>query len=181
MAMDADDRLRLDYDQTNQLIRTLTDVRFKLLAFVPTIAGTAVAFIGRPRPAAELLAVGAIGLLATLGVFFYELRNTQIHDWAVKRASELERRLGLGSAGAGGLYGERPSATMRLFGVVAVSRDRALALVYAAALAAWTYLMVWGGLKALDVGAARKTGAVVAVVVALVVILELERIDRRGP
>ncbi len=35
MALDADDRLQLDYDQTQQLLRTLTDIRFKLLAFVP--------------------------------------------------------------------------------------------------------------------------------------------------
>src|SRR6266516_3643132 len=27
--MDADDRLRLDYEQTTQLLRTLTDIRFK--------------------------------------------------------------------------------------------------------------------------------------------------------
>src|SRR5205809_514200 len=33
--MDADDRLRLDYDQTTQLLRALMDVRFKLLGFVP--------------------------------------------------------------------------------------------------------------------------------------------------
>jgi hypothetical protein len=45
--MDADDRLRLDYEQTTQLIRTLTDIRFKLLAFVPTIAGATVGLVGR--------------------------------------------------------------------------------------------------------------------------------------
>ncbi len=39
--LDADDRLRLDYDQTNQLLRALMDVRFKLLAFVPTVSGAA--------------------------------------------------------------------------------------------------------------------------------------------
>jgi hypothetical protein len=33
--VDVDERLRLDYDQTTQVLRTLTDVRFKLLAFVP--------------------------------------------------------------------------------------------------------------------------------------------------
>jgi hypothetical protein len=44
---DVDERLRLDYDQTTDLVRTLTDVRFKLLAFVPTISGAA----GRERAA----------------------------------------------------------------------------------------------------------------------------------
>ena len=68
MALDADDRLQLDYDQTQQLLRTLTDIRFKLLAFVPTIAGASVGFFGRARPAAELMAIGLVGLVATLGI-----------------------------------------------------------------------------------------------------------------
>ena len=38
MALDADDRLRLDYEQTTQYLRTLIDVRFRLLAFVPTVS-----------------------------------------------------------------------------------------------------------------------------------------------
>jgi hypothetical protein len=46
---DVDERLRLDYDQTTDLVRTLTDVRFKLLAFVPTISGAADGN-GRPLP-----------------------------------------------------------------------------------------------------------------------------------
>jgi hypothetical protein len=66
--MDADDALRLDYEQTTQLLRTLVDVRFKLLAFVPTITVAAVGLVGQPRPAAELLGVGMLGLLATIGV-----------------------------------------------------------------------------------------------------------------
>ena len=61
MALDADDRLQLDYDQTQQLLRTLTDIRFKLLAFVPTIAGASVGFFGTARPAAELMAIGLVG------------------------------------------------------------------------------------------------------------------------
>ena len=53
--MDADNGLRLDYEQTTQLLRTLVDVRFKLLAFVPTVAAAAVgagrpATAGRPAP-----------------------------------------------------------------------------------------------------------------------------------
>jgi len=43
MALDADDRLQLDYDQTQQLLRTLTDIRFKLLAFVLSASLTGLA------------------------------------------------------------------------------------------------------------------------------------------
>jgi hypothetical protein len=60
VALDADDRPRLDYEQTTQYLRALIDVRFRLLAFVPTVTGVAVATIGQPRPAAELLGVGAL-------------------------------------------------------------------------------------------------------------------------
>ena len=139
--MDADDRLRLDYEQTTQLYRTLIDIRFRLLAVVPTISGAAVAFLGRPRPAAELLAVGVIGFVATLGIFIYELRNTEIHDAVVLRAQALERLLAFPSAvddgKTGGLFSERPSNTVRFVGLAVVVYDRALGLVYGAALAGW--------------------------------------------
>lgn len=171
---DSDERLRLDYDETTNLLRTLTDVRFKLLAFIPTIAGAAVAVLGHSGSAAERLAVGALGLVATLGVLLYEVRNTQTYDYALRRAQELEARLGLVSisrAGAtGGLHTERPDGTARLVG---------LALVYGAALAGWSYLVGWGGLRALGVGNSKEAGAAIAVAAGLLVIVELLRIDGR--
>jgi hypothetical protein len=182
---DDDDRLRLDYDQTTQLLRTLTDIRFKLLAFVPTVAGASVGLLGHPRPAAELLGVGLLGLVATLGIFVYELRNSQVYDAVVERAKALERKLGLpavlGAEGTqGGLFSERPRRGLTLFGLLAVWHDRGLALVYGAALAGWSYLVAWGALRALDVGGARKVGAVVGAVVGLLVVAEVERLDRRS-
>src|SRR5438105_5356801 len=83
-SMDAEERLRLDYDQTMQQLRTVTDVRFKLLAFVPTIAGAAVGLVGHPRSAAELIGIGLLGFVATLGVFLYELRNSQVLDAVIR-------------------------------------------------------------------------------------------------
>ncbi len=181
--LDADDRLGLDYEQTHQLLRALTDVRFKLLAFVPTVAGVAVALLGRPRPAAELLGVGLLGLIATVGVFVYELRNTQLLDALVHRAEHLERLLGLssvlGSHGPGGLFHERPPRSMRFAGFLPpIGHDRGLSLVYAAAIAGWTYLVAWGALGALEVSEARNTGAVIGVGVGLLILLEVERINR---
>jgi hypothetical protein len=182
--MDAEDRVRLDYEQTTQLLRTLVDVRFKLLAFVPTITGAAVGLVGRPRPAAELLGVGLLGLLATLGIFVYELRNTQLHDALLRRAAELERQLGLrsvlGASGPGGLFGELPGRAMRLFGVLPVSQDRGLALVYSAALAGWTYLSAWGAFGAVELGEARATGAAIGAAAGVLVFAEVERVHRRS-
>lgn len=182
--MDADDLLRLDYDQTTQLLRSLTDVRFKLLAFVPTITGAAVGLVGRPRPAAELLAVGLLGLVATLGIFVYELRNSQIYNAVLHRAQELERRLGLttalGGQGPGGLLGELPDRTTRFLGRLPLTHNGGVALVYGAAFAGWTYLVAWGALGALDVGDARTAGAGIGIVIGLLIIAEVERIDRRA-
>ena len=60
------DRLRLDYQQTTGLLSSINDVRFKLLALVPTLSGAAVAVLGRPSSTAELLAVVS-GLHAEYG------------------------------------------------------------------------------------------------------------------
>jgi hypothetical protein len=146
-----EDRLRLDYEQTTDLLRLLTDVRFKLLALVPTISGAAVAIIGRGASAAELMAVGALGLVATIGIFLYELRNTRLYDEAARRAQLLESKLGLD---------ER----------VRAAGDTGLLLVYSAALGGWVYLTAWGALRALDVGSAQRAGGAIAVAAALLVL-----------
>ena len=137
--MDADDRLRLDYDQTSQLLRTLIDIRFRLIAFVPTFAAVAVGFFARPRPAVELLAIGALGLVATFGIYLYELQNSQLYAAAAGRARELERQLELS--------GGDPD-----------THDLGLSLVYGAALAGWSYIVSWGSLRALELESARGIG-----------------------
>jgi hypothetical protein len=80
MAGDPLERPRLDDGQTIELLRALTDVRFELLAFVPTIAGTAIGLLARAPSAGALMGVGAVGMVATLGIVAYELRNTQVSD-----------------------------------------------------------------------------------------------------
>jgi hypothetical protein len=155
--MDADDRLRLDYEQTTQLLRSLTDIRFRMLAVVPTFAGASVGFFGRSRPAAELLGVGVLGLVATLGIFSYERRNTVLYAAAAERARELEQRLEL----AGGLLD---------------THDRGLALVYGAALAGWSYLVAWGLLRAIGVGNAREAGLAIGAAVGVLILAEAKRL-----
>jgi hypothetical protein len=169
---ESNDALRLDYEQTTELMRTLTDIRFKLLAFVPTIAGAAVGFMGSGHSASDLLAIGLLGLVATVGVLLYELRNSELYESIIERAVELEQRLGLG------LLSRRAQKRATLFGVVSARHERGIGLVYGAALAGWTYLFVWGALRALDVGGARKIGAVVGVIVGAAVVGEVERLIR---
>jgi len=155
--MDADDRLRLDYEQTTQLLRTLTDIRFKLIAFVPTFAGASVGFFGHPRPAVELLAVGVLGLVATLGIFLYELRNSQLYATAARHARDLERQLQLSG---GGLE----------------AHDRGLSLVYGAALAGWSYIVSWGLLREIGLDSARGIGLAIGGLIGVLVVVEAKRL-----
>jgi hypothetical protein len=173
------DLLRFDYQATTSLLGAINDVRFKLLALVPTLSGAAVAVLGRPTSTAELLAVGLIGLLATLGVLLYELRNTQLYDYGLARAQLLERELGLISidhdGSPGGLFSDRPGRTLRLFGLLPVDRDAGLSLVYSAAIAGWTYLCAWGALHALGVAHARQLGGTIGAGAGLLLLVELTR------
>jgi hypothetical protein len=165
----AEDALRLDYDQTTRLVQGLTDLRTKMLAFVPTITGAAVGLLGEPRPAAELIGVALVGLTATLGIFVYELRNAQLYDAAVQRAKELERLLGFptvqGFQGAGGVL----ASPSRWF-----AQQRGWALVYSAAIAGWGYLAAWGFLRWMLVDSAQTIAAVAGIVVGALVAIGLE-------
>jgi hypothetical protein len=181
-ALSRTDRLQLDYQQTTDLLRTLTDVRFKLLALIPTLSGAAVAFVGPTAVPVQLLTLGGLGLTATVGVLLYDLRNSEVYDYALRRAQQLETELQIAVAAdsmPGGLFGERPSGTVRLFGVTA-DRDRGLALVYSAALGGWTYLVIWGALRAAHLGHARDIGAAIGLGAALLVLTELIRIHPRS-
>src|SRR5207253_5794248 len=105
----------------------LADARVRLLAFVATTAAAAVGLISGRPPAVELLAIGVLGLSATLGILVYELHNSQVASDLARQADRLERALAFG----GSVLAERAGETRRLFGVVRLSRGRALALVYA--------------------------------------------------
>jgi hypothetical protein len=182
MTAGPEDKLRLDYEETLRQVRLLTDIRFKLLAFVPTITGLSVAVLTDAPPAAPRLALGLLGGLVTLGILFYELRNTKLYDGAMHRARCLETLLDLpvctqGAAG-GGLTSERPGRAIKLFGLVTIWHDRGLALVYGAALGGWGYLTI--DAAAAIVGPEASPWALPgAALLAALFIWEIHRLDRR--
>lgn len=181
--MDPAEHQRLDYDQTTKLVATLMDVRFKLLAFVPTIAGAAVALVGKGQPTgAELLGIGVLGWVATFGVLLYDVRNTQVYNATLRHARALEGLLGLGAGdertGVGDLLARDSPARARPFGLTALGQEHAVALVYGASLAGWSYLVAWGALRAAGAGSARSVGAVIGVVIGALVLVEVARIGR---
>lgn len=172
--MAEDDRLRLEYDRQVASFGDLTDIRFKLLALVPTLSGAAVALLKGKQAAVTLIAVGVLGLSATLGVLVYELRNSEIRRGAARRIGELEREL-LDAPLATG----RQEGAPRLFGLLPLQHSLGLALVYGAALAGWSYLVAWGILDAAHAGKAREIGVAIGAVAGLIVLLEVLRIDGR--
>src|SRR5215204_3573823 len=116
--MASEDSLRLDYEQTCEQIRGLTDTRFKLLAFVPTLTAAAVALLGR-RDIDQwtVLAISLLGFSVTLGIIFFEMRNTVLYSGAIDRAKSLEVALQLPvfteGRRSGGLFNERPHSPKR--------------------------------------------------------------------
>jgi hypothetical protein len=82
--------------------RALVDVRFKLLALVPTVSVAALVLVLAPSsndkpgytPAAVALIAG-VALVATAGLWVYDTRNSQLHDELISRARRIEYELGI--------------------------------------------------------------------------------------
>jgi hypothetical protein len=121
------------YEQTCTTWRLLVDVRFKLLALVPTasllslaaVAGTAEA--GKTYSSHVRLLFSALGLIVTLGLMIYDRRNSQLHDDLISRGRKIEDELGVDT----GVFRGRKLAK----GII--KHDIATNLLYGAAMVAW--------------------------------------------
>jgi len=165
------DSLRLEYDSATQLLRDLTETRFKLLAIVPTVAGAVVGFATTRKTGVELLAIGLLGLVATCGVLLYELRNGEIAAGVERRVQELEDRL---------LPGKRlvRRTAGRVLGIVPASHSLGVAFVYGAAISGWCYLVCWGALRSSGVHHhAQSGGLLVGAALGVVAAIEILRIE----
>jgi hypothetical protein len=126
MAEDRRGALVAEYGEVNSNFRTLTEIRFKLLGFLPLATAAGTAFNGKPNDAAGFV-FPLFGLIATIGLVTYNTRNDQLYDELVRRAAFIERSLGL----ADGAFANRPHAWLifRLLDIEFVKRilDRAQA------------------------------------------------------
>ena len=156
-------KLELEYEQINENIRFLADVRFKLLALVPALGGVAVFILARrvglqsgevtSSSLLEFLSVvvfAVLGFLATLGVTLYDQRNSELYNALIHRARHLELQFGVSSSPGGtkrrrdgspfphgGQYRERPKKERRF--IFKAGHDLALALIYGPLLGAWLF------------------------------------------
>lgn len=150
--------LRIDYEQTTAYFHALAEIRFKLLALLPIATGAAMAFLRHDRTEGAAIALGLLGFLASLGLLFYDQRNTELYDRMQRRAKILEAELGfipffreedqeafsLGPSDVkivGGAFLDRPRRGKKLWFVIPMWHDLGLAIVYSAILAGWTYIV----------------------------------------
>jgi hypothetical protein len=177
------DRIKVDYEQTLATYRMLADIRFKLLAFVPTISGAAIALLSsktaQTHPQTTLV-ISLLGFLVTLGIAFYDQRNSEIHDQMVSRAGFLERVLQFPVLhGREGHMRQRPKSSRYLFNIYRIWHDRALAIIYGTVLGAWLFPFCYALFSV--VGGARQsaawTSAVIAGLAAMAFIAEFHRLE----
>lgn len=132
--------LRAAYDQICSGYRAIDDFRAKLLGLLPLASGAGIFFLlsdtltKNQQPALPrqfLLPVGAFGFAVTLGLYFYELRGIQYCTHLIAAGKELELQLKVP-----GRFSTRP--TRHVAGCI--SELSAAHLIYAAVLAAWTFV-----------------------------------------
>jgi hypothetical protein len=114
----------------------LTDIRFKLLAFLPVAAGAATAVLARGSATMLTLAFSLFGLVVTIGLVTYNARNDQLYDTLVARAAAIERYLGIPD----GAFANRPRPWFRpMRGRWKVDHRTAVSTIYMASIALWLF------------------------------------------
>lgn len=173
------DALIAEYEQVGSQFRALTDIRFKLLGFLP-VGTIATVLVAKDNSPTSPPVVAAFGLVVTLCLAVYNKRNDQLYDELVSRAAELEGELGLKH----GSFSQRPT-TWLSFGPCAVEHGWPIGLVYAASVAVWTYLLVGAVLSRLEhswmetrLGPALAWSGAVCVVLAWIGVRAWERAQR---
>jgi hypothetical protein len=193
--------LEQEYTQVNENFRRLADIRFRLLAFVPALGGVAVYVLATAGLAAEgtprqptnadlslVVLIAAAGFFVTLGIVFYDQRNSELYNALIHRAkfleteSKLPRSPGARKEGnVTGQFNERPGSDRRLFGLkpFKMSHDTGLALIYGPVLGAWFFPLLLSALNLF--GASSRTSfryaCIVAGIAGIVFFVELLRQD----
>jgi hypothetical protein len=139
MSTDQKEALLKEYGEVVNTFRMLTEIRFKLLAFLPFAAGVATAVLARGEPSASTLAFSIFGFVVTIGLVTYNMRNDQLYDTLVARASAIERTLGIPD----GAFANRPRPWLRLVGGAwKVDHRTAVAAIYGASLGLWLFVVL---------------------------------------
>lgn len=186
--MTEDEKIRLDYERTAQYFFHLADVRFKLLALLPVVSGAALAIIPAHFEPLEMLALGVLGFVVTMGVLLYDQRNSQIYNSLIGRLNLIEESLRLPAMRenkqVGGAFIDRPGRDRRrmLLGILPANHGLGLDLIYSASVAAWLFVITRATVLLLGMGSQPKAVLLLLLPAALgvVLFLNLRRIDGRS-
>jgi hypothetical protein len=124
-----------EYKEVVTQFRTLTDIRFKLLTYLPLGTVAAAVFVPATSDLVKQPAIPAFAFVVTLCIATYDKRNDQHYDELVSRAAELERELQIEH----GSFSNRPKPWLK-YGFVPVEHRWPIGLIYAAAASLWAYL-----------------------------------------
>ena len=123
--------------------RKLTDVRFKLLGLVPVVSGF---FLIRALSEGDLspdirVGIAVFGLIVTLALWAYEVRNSQLYDDLISRGRRIEAELGVNT---GHFRGRLESSSRYLLGPlrVRIQHDTAINLIYGTSVGAWLLALI---------------------------------------
>jgi hypothetical protein len=133
------DDVRALYAEVGASWRQLTEVRFKLLAFLPLVSGIGLfqllngdsAMSDAPKWGRFVAA--AFGAIITCALWIYDRRNTEVYSDLVHKGKQLEETMQLGDSGA---------FHVRTKPHFPVKHGVALKIVYWATLIAWLIVCV---------------------------------------
>ena len=135
--MSDDNEVKTAYTETCKSYHRIDDFRGKLLALLPSVSGVGIFFLLRDLPDSQntldqkyVTAAALLGLLVSLGLYFYELRGVQRCIRLSKVAEELEARMTVS-----GQFTRWPHSVGRF-----VNEPIAAAIIYSAVLSAWAYI-----------------------------------------
>jgi len=122
------------YSEVCSSWRSLHDVRFKLLGLVPFVTvGILVVILPGTGSTTNLSGwtqkiIPSVGLLVTIGLLIYEMRNSELYNDLISRGRRIEAELGVKT----GIFRGRPTPSRSL-----INHSNATRLIYGAAIAGW--------------------------------------------
>ena len=142
---DSVDRLTQEkiYTEMCNSYRAIDDFRQKLLSILPLASGGILAFLIDPKFLSGdgsailkplLPAIGVLGFLVTLGLFFYEIYGIRRCTYLIFVGAYIESK----SDVQHGQFRDRPPAVLGF-----IAEPMASGIVYPAVMAAWSYLAMY--------------------------------------
>ncbi|MBS0251339.1 MAG: hypothetical protein JSR78_09770 [Proteobacteria bacterium] len=126
-----------EYGEVGANHRKLTDIRFRLLAFLPT--ASIILNIFKPEISGfQRVALALSGLAVSIGLITYNKRNDQIYFALENRAKTIERELHIPD----GAFSTRPKP-LTIFGSLwPIQHPTAIFVLYTATIAIWLFLVL---------------------------------------